>query len=767
MNLSLTFIALGLLACTFPAQRSLGQTPGIPNPGSGLNDDFSPATLINPNSFVYRMPTIRSRNDTALSYVRLIDHFLAKKDKKIAAELSLNAFQNIRRSGDIVNENIFVSKIAYLVPEDSTFISLAMSMMDQLVTDNDSLLPAITDKDLQRSTVNQMAEAASVFIYARRGDISIRYEKMAVHLNQRLHQHASFPYQNLSWLYTSQGRLKEALALAFEATRVAETSDSVVDAAGYESLARVYFMTGDFDKCEEFSKKAFALFVKDPSTVEYAGALLFRYIQGLLQQQKAAEAIRFLRSLDGPWSNAPLRGSDKADWPLCLAECFRVLRLSDSAERYYAQAVALKPPVSVSGPWLWISTYVCLATFYTEFKRYVPAERLLDTLLGTTFRPILPTPFLERVLFLRYQVDSALRNYPRAMAALRQYHQVHDSLTNYRLNKQLADLAVQSETEKTAQHITDLEKQSALQTRLQQSALHQDRLVRNGLIAGAILLAIFAAILFYRWRTRRRMALRLEKLSHRQQKLLKEKEKLLGEKEWLLREVHHRVKNNLQIIISLLNMQAGQLKDEIAISAFHEIGARVNTISLVHKKLYQETVEKASIDMREYVRELVSYLREGLVTEQSISFILDIQELILDVSQCVPFGLILNEAITNAIKYAFPANGQHVPVHDRPVPPTISISLKEDTESWIILRVADNGVGLPSGFDLAKTGSLGMQLIQTLTLQLEGSVEITNGTLITNDPHTAGPYGLTILIRFPWSQPMSVAVDPLRDKIDC
>jgi len=722
MRPSILVLALEMLACIISA------------PGRGQSPEANPVL---PNRFVYRPPTIRGRDSIALDYIRFTGRLFAIKDRKEAMALARRKFEDIRRNAGILDENIFVSKILYMIPEDSGFIPLAITVIDQLVIDNDSLLSGVTDKSLQRCAVNQFAESGSAFIYVRRTDLSIRYEKLAIRLNERLHQHATFPYQNLSWLYTTQGRLKEAFAIALDAMRVAETPDSVVDAAGYESLARVYFMTGDLDKCAEFSKKAFAYFIKDPGAVEYPGVLLFRYIQVLLERQRAAEALQFLRILDDPWSHAPLRDADRANYPLSLAECFRVLRRPDSAERYYAKTIALKPPVSVSGPWFYISTYVCLATFYTENQRYAEAGHLLDTLLGKTFRALLPTMFLQRTLLLRYEVDSARRNYPRAMAALRQYQLLHDSLTNYRLNKQLADLGIRSETERTAQHITDLEKQSALQTRLQQSMQRHNRLVRNSLLAGATLLAVFAGILYSRWRIRRRMSLQLQKANADQQKLL-------GEKEWLLREIHHRVKNNLQIVISLLNMQAGQLKDEIAISAFEEIGARVNTISLVHKKLYQDTGDLASIDMREYIRELVSFLRETFGARQSIAFNLDVQHLILDPAQCIPVGLILNEAITNAIKYAFPAKAAASS-------PVINISLKEDPADHITLIVADNGIGLPAGFDPAHSQSLGLQLIHTLTLQLDGTLDIITQP---HPSHPEMPNGLTLLIHFPWKEPM-------------
>jgi two-component sensor histidine kinase len=231
------------------------------------------------------------------------------------------------------------------------------------------------------------------------------------------------------------------------------------------------------------------------------------------------------------------------------------------------------------------------------------------------------------------------------------------------------------------------------------------------------------------------MSLQLQKANLLQQKLL-------GEKEWLLREIHHRVKNNLQVIISLMNMQAGELKDEIAISAFEDIGARVNTISLVHKKLYQE--DMASIDMRDYIRELVGFLKEGVAVRKSIAFDLDVQHLILDPTQCLPLGLILNEAVTNAIKYAFRG--------DLTGSPTIHITLQEEPEDWITLVVADNGVGLPADFDPGQSRSLGLQLIRTLTEQLDGTLEM------VNRPGLSAAAGLTLRVRFPWIEPMSAAL---------
>ena len=154
----------------------------------------------------------------------------------------------------------------------------------------------------------------------------------------------------------------------------------------------------------------------------------------------------------------------------------------------------------------------------------------------------------------------------------------------------------------------------------------------------------------------------------------------------------------------------------------------------------------SSIDMSQYICELVNFLKETLAARQNINFQLDVQELILDPAQCVPVGLILNEAITNAIKYAYPGGDTRFP--------RINIFLREETQNYITLIVADNGIGLPPGFDSTQSNSLGFQLIQTLTQQLDGTLEIMN---CSNMPNSDAPRGLSIHIRFPWLEPVTTA----------
>lgn len=187
----------------------------------------------------------------------------------------------------------------------------------------------------------------------------------------------------------------------------------------------------------------------------------------------------------------------------------------------------------------------------------------------------------------------------------------------------------------------------------------------------------------------------------------------LQEKEILLKEIHHRVKNNLQIITSLLNLQSGQIKDPEALLMFRESQARVRSMALIHEKLYQSK-DLARIDFGGYVRELMVYLfRSYTVSPDQIQTELEMSEIYLDIDTAIPCGLIISELVTNAMKYAFP-NGKRGRIY---------AGLKPLADGSLMLTVADNGVGFPEDFNWRQSDSLGLQLVNTLTAQLHGRME--------------------------------------------
>ncbi len=193
----------------------------------------------------------------------------------------------------------------------------------------------------------------------------------------------------------------------------------------------------------------------------------------------------------------------------------------------------------------------------------------------------------------------------------------------------------------------------------------------------------------------------------------KQIEASLKEKDVLLKEIHHRVKNNLQIIISLLNLQSGYIKDEHTLKAVKDGQNRVRSMALVHEKFYQSE-ELSEINFGEYVEKLCQYLYQsyGDKTDR-VKVEIKGDSLGLDMDTAMPCGLLINEIVSNSYKYAFPGDSRG----------TITIQITRDGKKATLL-IGDDGVGLPDGFEVESSESLGMQLIQALTSQLDGELKV-------------------------------------------
>ncbi|XZO04144.1 MAG: PAS domain S-box protein [Microcoleus sp.] len=187
----------------------------------------------------------------------------------------------------------------------------------------------------------------------------------------------------------------------------------------------------------------------------------------------------------------------------------------------------------------------------------------------------------------------------------------------------------------------------------------------------------------------------------------------LKDKEVLLKEIHHRVKNNLQIISSLLKLQSGYIKDREALTMFIDSYNRVRSMALIHEKLYQSQT-LAKIDAADYIRNLTANLFQSYtVTDTKIQLQVEIDRIELDIDTAIPCGLIVNELVSNCLKHAFYGKNGH-----------IHIKFVYHHSPEFLLMVRDNGVGLPPDFDIEESDSLGLQLVYNLSEQLGGELEI-------------------------------------------
>jgi two-component sensor histidine kinase len=210
------------------------------------------------------------------------------------------------------------------------------------------------------------------------------------------------------------------------------------------------------------------------------------------------------------------------------------------------------------------------------------------------------------------------------------------------------------------------------------------------------------------------------------QQALEQIKTALHEKEVLLKEIHHRVKNNMQVITSLLNLQSKSIGDAQALSVFQDSQNRVKSMALIHETLYQSK-DLSHINFAEYLEKLVAHVsRSYRIRPEAVKINTHVDQVSLPIDTAVPCGLIINELASNSLKYAFPSEARG----------EINISFVRDDAGYV-LRVSDTGVGLPEGFDPERGKSLGMKLVRMLTGQLGGELAHHNGV------------GTTFEIRFP------------------
>jgi two-component sensor histidine kinase len=557
-------------------------------------------------------------------------------------------------------------------------------------------------------------------------------------------------YALLSQGYSWAGDHTKALEYGLMAiTQSREINDTVFVTNAYEAVGKSYGQLGKYEDALIYLYKAQERHIAD------------NYLYGV---NYTAEKIAETYSRQGNYK----KGVEILDYylkkypPANLIAKFRIVRLYldlytrlgdfEKADFYRQEMMKeeLKPQHNTANQ---NTTNLKLGDFYFRFRNYPQAKKHYEAYV----KQIPGATVVYRRLAI---IDSANGNLAGALANYKLYHARYDSLNNtdrklsveqmrydfgikekdYAIALKDAELKLRKKDLVTLnQHNTLLSQDSILKAaQLQTARLSQEKnraelklkdqninflskhaaeqqktlslqmMIRNASIAVALLALAVIYLLVRQYRSKQRS----ERLLASQNTEL---ERLVKDKSWLVKEMHHRVKNNLQIVISLLNTQYAYLDSEVAMAAIQESQHRMHSISLIHQRLYQSE-NLTNIDMKEYINELVMYLADSFNTGNRIRIIQDTKNIGLDVSQAVPLGLILNEAVTNSIKYAFPAQGNG----------EINILLDEIDNATISLMIADNGKGLPADFDIRKSKSLGMTLIKGLSRQLEGDFKLTN-----------------------------------------
>jgi two-component sensor histidine kinase len=329
---------------------------------------------------------------------------------------------------------------------------------------------------------------------------------------------------------------------------------------------------------------------------------------------------------------------------------------------------------------------------------------------------------LQSLYALKIMSDTLARNYRAAIGSSIWYKSLTDSIFLITRDRQVAKLEKQFRAEALLQDELKMQRTQLIEANIQlrEKELTQTKTGFFIFLVCSLLLAVFVVVTYriYTLKQKNNLLVRQQKESTDQQnaslkKLVDKQVKLIAEKEWLIKEVHHRVKNNLQVVVSLLSFQSRYLTDEAARDAIVNSQNRVRSMSIIHQQLYQDETLKY-VNISKYIQVLISYLRDVLNPKVPVRFETDILNGEMDVADVVPIGLILNEAITNAVKYAFVGKQQGI----------ISISLIKNGEGYYVLTIADDGVGLPEGFDAERSNTLGFNLMHTMSEELHASFTI-------------------------------------------
>lgn len=593
-----------------------------------------------------------------------------------------------RKAGDKETEaRAFAYRGIYKAPLQSTFMAKVSDLQTaselyHRLGNPEAEINILTDLGYMLVVSAQLDEAKAVF-------------QQALDLAESI----GFPYTHyntdaLAMVYMFQGKFGEPLRYAIQTIKVAESRrDSIGWGSFYTRLSVLYSLEGREKEQHDLAQKAVDRFVIDRDPLVYG--VLSDVVSRICGEGRPGEALDLVMDISkkvNPVSNV----TDEMSYYNNLATCYIFLEKFDLAEEIINKMDSLETLAeAVRGPLRRDMVYDQYAHLYLKKREYQKATEYFEMLIS---RPILSNQNLNNRIYAcqwLLHIDSIVGDKASMATHYRRYAQLLDS--NFRATKlrQAEELRVSYETEEKENQILLLNKQAS-----------QAALVQNLTLAGVAAVIIIAVLLY-----------RQNRLKQKSNKVITEKneqlEQLLTDREWLLKEIHHRVKNNLQIVMSLLNSQAIYINNDAALTAIQDSKRRVYAMSLIHQKLYQSE-NIASIAMPGYIDELVNHVQDSLATRNRIIFEQEIEALNLDVSQAIPLGLIINECIVNAIKYAFPDGREG----------RVRISLQHTGPGQLMLHITDNGIGLPAELDVKANNSLGLDLIKGLAKQLKGRLEI-------------------------------------------
>lgn len=502
---------------------------------------------------------------------------------------------------------------------------------------------------------------------------------------------------NLGNVYRQQGLYDLAIAQYMEAAELNREGNFILKQANYLSnIGSVYLELEDFQNAYEYSSKAYEL-VKDTDYTRlkwYArtGKSLALGNLGRVDEALAGfrQTLEEAKEINDPYQIATVLHN--------MADLYVDESKPEEALKYCLEA--LERFEKLSSPIAMVQTHNLLCRIYGNIPDPEKALDHCDKALALSKANNLSSSYRD-IYKVQSEVLVKAGRYKEAYDTRLLFEKVKDEQLGIEQENYIGALETQYDTKEKELAIKIQEEQLAAQDKL----IGQQRIIQ---LLGLMVLVVVAALAIFAWRTSKKQKVINAQL-HEQKQLI---EKTSQERETLLKEIHHRVKNNLQVISSLLSMQSRQMEEGEAKSAVREGQSRIKSMSLIHQKLYSQD-ELSRINMKEYIGELSQFLFKSYKTDNDVQEVLEAQDILLDVDTAVPLGLIINELIANALKYAFEtgSSGQ------------LKVAFTKEDQGYK-LQVSDNGKGLPDGWENQQ--NMGMRLVNILVAQLDGHLEVAN-----------------------------------------
>lgn len=571
---------------------------------------------------------------------------------------------------------------------------------------------------------------ADLHLYQNRLKLSLSELIDALRILQEVeYKKLHYTYDLIGTVYRLMGNYESALRYSLLTLKSAkETNDTIDIPLFYRRVGQVFKEINHYSEAIKYFEIVLQKALTDGGKYRYLRFAASNIAILLTQSGEAKKALEFYQK------TVLLRPVKYGSSDYCidcqtLGDIYFSLKQYDKAEKYYVEMLNLNEE-TYNNDYFNLASYIKIANFYIGRGKFQKAkEYIVKELEQQTLKSLSDMAIIH---WQQFKVDSAEGNYISAIKHYQTYKSLNDSIFNDKKINQIASLNIQFETKIKEQNIVSLNAQN----KQQQAILNQREFERNVFIAGAIVLSLLLWLSINRYRIKQKTNAKLHEqqgiinnkneilksLIKEKEELIISKDKLIIEKEWLIKEVHHRVKNNLQMICTLLYTQASYLKDNNALAAINEAQQRIQAVSLIHQKLYQ-SANLQLVNMKNYVHELVDNLKDNFDVSKKIEFILKVDSFDMDISKAIPIGLILNEAITNCLKYAFMEDSRKV----------ITIQLQSTCDQTIVLSVRDNGRGLLDELSILKSNSLGINMMKGLSRQInaEFSIKNDNGTVVT------------------------------------